>query len=90
MPSQNTSTKQYSVPHHYIQKHLLLENAPMDTQIKSGWEIVVDQVFSLGIEQFMEGIRDSVYRHGGHLDLFETTPQLQNNFEKAVEQIFQS
>jgi hypothetical protein len=62
----------------------------MDTQIKSGWEIVVDQVFSLGIEQFMEGIRDSVYRHGGHLDLFETTPQLQNNFEKAVEQIFQS
>lgn len=90
--SHNNKIVAWRYEHHHSQKHLLLENAPTNTkiQIKSGWEIAVDQIFSLGIEQFMEDIRDSVYRHGGYLDLFETTPKLQDNFEKAVEEIFRS
>jgi hypothetical protein len=45
---------------------------------------------ALGITQFMEDIQDSVYRHGGYLDLLETTPDLQYKFEKAIVEMFQS
>jgi hypothetical protein len=78
--------------HHPTHKHLLLENAPKDTKIhiKSDWEIPVDQIFTLGITQFMEDIRDSVYRHGRYLDLLESTLDLQSKFDKAVEEMFQS
>jgi hypothetical protein len=38
----------------------------------------------------MEDIRDSVYRHGGYLDLLESTLDLQSKFDKAVEEMFQS
>jgi hypothetical protein len=38
----------------------------------------------------MEDIQDSVYRHGGYLDLLETTPDLQYKFEKAIVEMFQS
>lgn len=64
--------------HQATQKHLLLESAPKGTkiQVKSNWEIPVDYIFTLGITQFMEDIRDSAYRHGGYLDLLETTPDL--------------
>jgi hypothetical protein len=78
--------------HNPSPKHLLLENAPTGAkiQIKSDWEIPVDQTFCLSITQFMEDIRDSVYRHGGYLDLMETDSNIQDKFEKAIQEIFQS
>jgi hypothetical protein len=78
--------------HQSTQKHLLLENAPKDTkiQVKSDWEIPVDSIFTLGIKQFIDDIQDSVYRHGGYLDLLENDSHLQDMFKKAIEELFQS
>jgi len=93
-PSVNKNNKiiSWKYEHSNTQKHLLLEDAPKDTsiKIKSDWQVPVDQTFSLGIMQFMEDIRDSVYRHGGYLDVLENDPNLQGKFEKALEEIFQS
>lgn len=77
--------------HNSTPRHLLLENARPDTkiQIKSDWEITVDQTFCLSITQFMEDIRDSVYRHGGYLDLLENDSTVRTMFGKAVEELFQ-
>jgi hypothetical protein len=48
--------------HYHTPNHLLLEDAPKDTKIriKSDWVIAVDQIFSIGFEQFMEDIRDFI------------------------------
>jgi hypothetical protein len=72
-------------------KHLLLEKAPPDTriQVKTGWEINVDQIFNLGILQLKDDVFDSVVKHGGYLDNFETDTHLQNMFGKAIEEIYQ-
>lgn len=73
-------------------RHLLLENAQKDTKIriKTDWEIPVDQTFCLSITQFMEDIRESVYRHGGYLDALENDPTVQIMFEKAIGELYQS
>jgi hypothetical protein len=73
------------------QKHLL-ENLPskMKIAIKSGWEIEVNQVFTIGIWQLVEDIEISVYRHGGYLDLFENNEDLQSRFAEFIEGIYKT
>jgi hypothetical protein len=56
--------------------------------IKPGWEIEVNQVFTIGIWQLVEDIEASVYRHGGYLDLFENSEDLQNKFAEFIEGIY--
>jgi hypothetical protein len=70
-------------------KHLLLEKAPPDTkvQVKTGWKIDVDHIFNIGIFQLNEDVSDSVVRHGGYVDIFETDIDLQKKFVKAIEEI---
>jgi hypothetical protein len=78
--------------HDYTTKHLLLEDTSPDTkiQIKSGWSITIDQIFTIGIIQLKDDIQDSIYRHGGYLDLFESNiNNLQCMFERAIEEIYQ-
>lgn len=71
-------------------KHLRIEKLPLDSKIPvtSYWTIPVDHVFMIGILQLMNDIKDSVERPGGYLHSMETTPDLQDRFKKAVEQIF--
>jgi hypothetical protein len=76
--------------HENTPKHLILEDV-ISTQIlyiKSDWHVTIDQIFTLGITQFMQGIRDSVIRHGGYLDRLETDVSLLNNFKKAIEETY--
>jgi hypothetical protein len=71
-------------------KHLLLETAPKDTKVvvKSGWEIDVDQIFTISIRHLAEDIEDSVYEHGGYFDKFETDTILRDNFKNAIEAFY--
>jgi hypothetical protein len=86
--SENIVAWQYV--HSDEQKHLLLENLPskIKVTIKSGWEIEVNQVFTIGIWQLVEDIEASLYRHGGYLDQFENSEALQNKFADFIEGIY--
>jgi hypothetical protein len=70
--------------------HLILQDLtpPQDYIIKTGWLVKIDQVFTLGISQFVQDIRDSVLRHGGYLDRLENVFILLINFRKAIEEAF--
>jgi hypothetical protein len=90
--SYNNKVVVWEYVHNYTTKHLLLEEAPPNSkiQIKSDWSISVQQIFTIGIMQLKDDIQDSVYRHRGYLDLFErNTSNLQDMFEKAIEEIYQ-
>ncbi|MDQ6863091.1 MAG: hypothetical protein M3044_04640, partial [Thermoproteota archaeon] len=58
--------------------------------ITSSWEIPVGYEFRVGIIQFMNDIKNSVERPGGYLHSLEITPDLQDRFKKAIEQIYGS
>lgn len=57
--------------------------------IKSNWSVELHQVFTLGIAQLMEDIRDSVLRHGGYLDQLDINyDNLLDKFEKAIMEVY--
>lgn len=90
--SYNNNVVAWQYDHDYTTKHLILENASPDAkiQIKSDWSITISQIFTIGIMQLKDDIHDSVYRHGGYLDQFESnTNKLQSMFEKAIIEIYQ-
>jgi hypothetical protein len=84
--SYNNKVVAWEYIHDYTTKHLILEEAPPDLKIqnKSDWIIAVNQIFTIGIMQLKHDIQDSVYRHGGYLDLFENnTSNLQGMASRA-------
>jgi hypothetical protein len=57
--------------------------------IKSDWSVEIHQVFTLGITQLMEDIRDSVLRHGGYLDQLDINyDNLLDKFEKIIMELY--
>lgn len=67
--------------HENTPNHLILQDLPGGSKIwiKSDWAVDVHQVFTIGITQLMEDIRDSVLRHGGYLD------QLDINYDSFLD-----
>jgi hypothetical protein len=82
----------WSYFHDDPERHLRLERLPPNNKIpvRSYWEIPVDHVFIIGILQLMNDIKISVERLGGYLHSLETTPELQDRFKKAIDQIYGS
>jgi len=70
--------------------HLIIKDAPKDAKkiVTNGWEVSIDQVFTIGIIQLVQDINDSVYGHGGYFDKFETDKTLRDNFRSAVEAFY--
>ena len=70
--------------------HLKLEKLPLGlkVQVSSSWEIPCDYKFTISISRLSKDIRDSVESPNGYLASLQKPPDLQDNFEKAIEQIF--
>jgi hypothetical protein len=86
--SHNGKAVTWQYVHENTSDHLILKDSPLSIHIKSDWQVNVDQVFTLGITQFMQDIIDSVIRHGGYLDKLETDPNILGNFRNAIEQTY--
>lgn len=88
--SYKNKTVVWQYVHENTPNHLILEDLSSPTKflIKSDWPVNIDQVFTLGITQFVQDIRDSVLRHGGYLDRLETDTTILDNFRKAIEETF--
>jgi len=86
----NSKITSWRYEHSNLSKHLSLDilSPPVELRVKQDWKIPIEQVFNISIFHLMEDIRDSVERHGGYLDKFETDQKLQNNFKNAVEEIY--
>jgi hypothetical protein len=69
---------------------LILEELPPKTKIQiiPGWEIEVNQRFTIGIWQLVEDINNSVYRQGGFLDKLEQSQDLQTKFSNFIEGMY--
>jgi hypothetical protein len=78
--------------HDNSEKHLLLEKAVpgLKVLIKSDWEITINKIFNIGILQLVEDIKDSLEKHNGYLDKLENIDIIQNNFKKALGEIYSS
>lgn len=71
--------------------HLILQDLPGGSKIwiKSDWAVDVHQVFTIGITQLMEDIRDSVLRHGGYLDRLDINyDNFLDKFKIAIEEAY--
>jgi hypothetical protein len=88
--SYNNKIVVWQYDHQNTPNHLILQDlpSPETVLIKSGWPITIEQVFTLGITQFMQDIKDSVLRHGGYLDKLETDPNILMKFRKAIEETY--
>jgi len=89
--SHNSKTVTWRYVHENTPDHLILKDLPTDSKIwiKSDWSVEIDQVFTLGITQLMEDIRDSVLRHGGYLDQLDINyDNLLDKFQKAVIEVY--
>lgn len=73
--------------HEYILDHLTLLNLQGQTITKLGLVEHVDQVFTLGITQFMQDIRCSVFKPGGYLDELKTDPDTFRLCKDAIREI---
>jgi hypothetical protein len=70
---------------------LILKDLPKDSKkwVKSDWSVDLDQVFTIGIKQLVEDIRDSVLSHGGYLDQLDRNKnKLLNKFEHAMDEAY--
>jgi hypothetical protein len=76
--------------HDDAENHLKIEEVNLTINITSTYSIHATHRFNIGIMQLMDNIKDSVERSTGYLDTLETTPNLQNNFSNAIEQIYQN
>jgi len=76
--------------HENQERHLQLEKLPdgSKVQITSSWEIQCDREFNISIRHLVKDIRDSVENPNGYLESLAKKLDLQDCFEKAIEQIF--
>lgn len=83
-------TVAWQYDHEDTPSHLILQDLtpPQEFYIKNGWSVKIEQVFTLGITQFVQDIRDSVLRHGGYLDRIDTDPDILGKFRKAIEETY--
>ena len=85
--SHNNKTVSWQYVHENTPDHLIIKDSPNDKKIwvKSNWAVDVDQVFTIGITQLMEDIKESVLRHGGYLDQLDLNyNHLLDKFEQAM------
>jgi hypothetical protein len=85
--SHNNKVVAWRYVHENTPDHLILKDSPTDSKIwiKSDWTMEIHQVFTIGISQLMEDIRDSALRHGGYLDQLDINyNNLLDKFEKAI------
>ncbi|HZA70114.1 MAG TPA: hypothetical protein VE548_10480, partial [Nitrososphaeraceae archaeon] len=73
--------------HEYTLDHLTLLNLQGETVTKLGPTEHVDQVFTLGITQFMQDIRCSVFKPGGYLDKLKTDADTFRLCKDAIREI---
>jgi len=66
--------------------HLILRDLPTDSKISIKiWSVEIHQVFTLGITQLKEDIKESLVKHGGYLDQLDINyDNLLDKFEKAI------
>jgi hypothetical protein len=76
--------------HDNSEKHLRIDELDITINVTFTYNIYASYQFNLGIIQFVLDIKDSVLRPNGYLNALETTPFLQTNFVKAIEQIYQN
>lgn len=76
--------------HENQEHHLKLVKLPEGSkiQITSSWELVCDYEFNMSILHLVRDILDSVEGPNGYLTSLEKTPDLQDRFEKSIEQIY--
>jgi hypothetical protein len=76
--------------HDFNPNHLILENfsPPNITKIKPGWQEHVDQRFTLGINQFVQDIKKSVFKSDGYLDKLKTEADIREQFRIAIQDVY--
>jgi hypothetical protein len=57
-------------------------------EIKPGWEEPVDQHFTLGISQFVQDIKKSVFKSGGYFDKLKTDADIRKQFGIAIQDVY--
>ena len=89
LSSYNGNTIVWEYDHESTPNHLVLENlSPAHvTDIKPGWQETVNQKFTLGIRQFMQDIKNSVFKPGGYSGKIETDPDIRENFRIAIQDL---
>jgi hypothetical protein len=70
--------------------HLKMVKLQKDTkvQVTSTWEIPCDYELNISIWHLVKDIRESIEGPNGYFEFLQKTPDLQNHFEKAIEQIY--
>lgn len=76
--------------HESQEHHLKLVKLPQDSkvQVTSSWAISCDYELNISISHLAKDIRDSIESSNGYLASLQKTPDLQDRFEKAIEQIY--
>jgi len=85
-----SKTVVWQYDHNFNANHLILESfSPSNiTEIKPGWQEQVDQRFTLGINQFVQDIKKSVFRSGGYLDKLKTEADIREQFRIAIQDAY--
>jgi len=86
--SYKDKTVAWQYVHEYTLDHLTLQDYQKDIVIRPGLVVHVDQVFTLGITQFMQDIRCSVFKPGGYLQKLKTVSDILQRCKNAVREIF--
>ena len=76
--------------HENHEHHLKLVKLPEGSkmQVTSSWELICDYEFNMSILHLVKDILVSVEGPNGYLTSLEKAPDLQDRFEKAIEQIY--
>ncbi|MPZ06523.1 MAG: hypothetical protein GEU26_08910 [Nitrososphaeraceae archaeon] len=88
LSSYKGKTVAWQYVHEYTPDHLALQDCPDQVTVRPGWIVHVDQVFTLGITQFMQDIRNSVFRTGGYLQKLETNTDILKRCKDAIQEIY--
>ncbi len=86
----NGKTIAWNYSHEYTPYHLiLLDSKPDPTIPLPPWiKLRVQQIFTLGIIQFMQEIICSVIKPGGYIRELESNPEIFKNCKNAINEIF--
>lgn len=78
--------------HNNREKHLMIEplKEKQTTKVTSGLSVECTHIFHVGIWNLVEDIRVSVEKPNGYFHSLEGSVDLQDNFEKAVSEIYGS
>lgn len=79
--------------HHHNDRQFHLIKAPFQQGkeidgIPSDWHIPVTHEFHISIMDFVNDIKQSATKPNGYLDMLQSSPYLQTNYETAINQIY--